>query len=46
MKDQTRQLAATLREELKAKFQQKFQEPIKQLLEVIIVEVGATFDDP
>ena len=48
MKEQTRQLAgemATLREVLEAKLQQEFQETIKQLSEVIILntfEVGAT----
>ena len=45
MKEQTGQLVATLREELEAKLQQKFQEAIKQLSEVIIlntVEVGVT----
>ena len=50
MKEQTGQLAgemATLREVLKAKLQQEFQEAIKQLSEVTIfsfyaVELGAT----
>ena len=48
MKEQTGQLAgamATLRKELEAKLQQVFQETIKQLSEVIILntfEVGAT----
>lgn len=48
MKEQTAQLVgemATLREKLEAKLQQDFQEAIKQLSEVVIlntVEVGAT----
>ena len=48
IKEQTRQLAgemATLREDLEVKLQQEFQEAIKQLSEVTIlniVEVGVT----
>ena len=48
IKEQTRQLAgemATLREDLEVKLQQEFQEAIKQLSEVMIlniVEVGVT----
>lgn len=48
IKEQTRQLAgemATLREDLEVKLQQEFQEAIKQLSEVVIlniVEVGVT----
>ena len=52
MREQNGHLAGTLREELEAKLQQIFQEAIKQLSEVMIlnaVEVGVTtgpFDDP
>ena len=48
IREQTRQLAgemATLREDLEVKLQQEFQEAIKQLSEVMIlniVEVGVT----